>query len=205
MERRQTAVIKTAERSYKIVDNLFPASVRDRLFRSNDERIPERPSSDFPNVDGEQYSKIKNRIPTIGHPTRRFSNSSGKSDAESGASVQFPPIADLFTDTTIIFADIAGFTAWSSEREPTQVFQLLEALFQEFDNEAKKLGVFKVETIGDCYGKDFSLVFLLTTHQLYFLTTCAKLYNFRCGYSSYICSRRGWGPQSLHRSCLSDD
>lgn len=50
-----------------------------------------------------------------------------------------------------MFADIAGFTAWSSEREPDQVFLLLEALYQNFDSIAHRLGVFKVETIGDCY------------------------------------------------------
>lgn len=50
-----------------------------------------------------------------------------------------------------MFADIAGFTAWSSEREPSQVFKLLETLYHEFDTIAKKLNVFKVETIGDCY------------------------------------------------------
>jgi len=61
------------------------------------------------------------------------------------------PIADLFPHTTILFADIAGFTAWSSEREPYQVFTLLENLYRAFDKVANKLGVFKVETIGDCY------------------------------------------------------
>lgn len=50
-----------------------------------------------------------------------------------------------------IFADIAGFTAWSSEREPSQVFRLLETIYSAFDSIAKRLGVFKVETIGDCY------------------------------------------------------
>jgi class 3 adenylate cyclase len=50
-----------------------------------------------------------------------------------------------------MFADIAGFTAWSSEREPSQVFKLLESLYRKFDELANKLGVFKVETIGDCY------------------------------------------------------
>ena len=39
----------------------------------------------------------------------------------------------------------------SSEREPCQVFRLLETVYREFDLEARKLGVFKVETIGDCY------------------------------------------------------
>ena len=31
--------------------------------------------------------------------------------------VDAPPIADLFPDCTVFFADIAGFTAWSSTRE----------------------------------------------------------------------------------------
>ena len=43
-----------------------------------------------------------------------------------------------------MFADIAGFTAWSSSREPHQVFQLLERLFGEFDAIARKMKVFKV-------------------------------------------------------------
>ena len=43
------------------------------------------------------------------------------------------PIADLFTETTIMFADICGFTAWSSVREPSQVFTLLETVYRAFD------------------------------------------------------------------------
>eukprot|EP00980_Cylindrotheca_fusiformis_P000463 scaffold115_cov123-Cylindrotheca_fusiformis.AAC.3 len=61
------------------------------------------------------------------------------------------PIADLFPQATVMFADISGFTAWSSEREPAQVFQLLETVYHNFDKIANKRNVFKVETIGDCY------------------------------------------------------
>lgn len=61
------------------------------------------------------------------------------------------PIADLFPVATIMFADISGFSAWASEREPSQVFTLLETLFSSFDTIARRLGVFKVETVGDCY------------------------------------------------------
>ena len=50
-----------------------------------------------------------------------------------------------------MFLDIAGFTAWSSEREPAQVFTLLETIYGSFDKLAQQLGVFKVETIGDSY------------------------------------------------------
>ena len=46
-----------------------------------------------------------------------------------GESDEDRPIADLFPETTIMFADIAGFTAWSSVREPSQVFTLLEKIY----------------------------------------------------------------------------
>lgn len=71
-----------------------------------------------------------------------------KSDDESQNE---KPIADLFPHCTVLFADISGFTAWSSEREPEQVFTLLQEVFQCFDTIARKRDVFKVETIGDCY------------------------------------------------------
>lgn len=61
------------------------------------------------------------------------------------------PIADLFPETTVLFADIVQFTMWSSTREPTQVFLLLESVYGLFDKLAEKRGVFKIETIGDCY------------------------------------------------------
>lgn len=58
------------------------------------------------------------------------------------------PIADLFPHATVLFADIAGFTAWSSSREPSQVFTLLQAVYKEFDMIAIKRNVFKVWTSG---------------------------------------------------------
>ena len=41
--------------------------------------------------------------------------------------------------------------AWSSVREPSQVFVLLETLYHAFDEIARRRRVFKVETVGDCY------------------------------------------------------
>jgi class 3 adenylate cyclase len=46
-----------------------------------------------------------------------------------------------------MFADVVGFTAWSSIREPTQVFTLLETIYGAFDAIARKRGVFKVNEI----------------------------------------------------------
>ena len=64
---------------------------------------------------------------------------------------QTKPIADLFPEATVMFGDLVGFTAWSSTREPTQVFTLLETVYHAFDEIAKNRRVFKVETVGDCY------------------------------------------------------
>ncbi|KAL3823563.1 hypothetical protein ACHAXA_002904, partial [Cyclostephanos tholiformis] len=61
------------------------------------------------------------------------------------------PIAELFHNTSIMFSDIVGFTKWSPERSPNEVFRLLEQIFWEFDEIAAKLNVFKLGTIGDCY------------------------------------------------------
>ena len=58
-----------------------------------------------------------------------------------------------------MFLDIVSFTAWSSEREPSQVFVLLETIYQSFDRIAAKLGVFKVETIGGELLREFSCVY----------------------------------------------
>jgi class 3 adenylate cyclase len=97
-----------------------------------------------------------------GTPTKRFTNFPPKilikaflkDSTEEQKGVSFDdskPIAELFPKCTVMFADIVGFTAWSSQREPTQVFTLLQNLYQAFDSVAKKRGVFKVETIGDSY------------------------------------------------------
>ena len=61
------------------------------------------------------------------------------------------PIADLFSCATVMFADISGFTSWSSNCNLFDVFQLLELLFKEFDIVGLQTGVFKISTIGDCY------------------------------------------------------
>ena len=50
-----------------------------------------------------------------------------------------------------MFGDLVGFTAWSSLREPSQVFTLMETIYASFDENAAQRNVFKVETIGDCY------------------------------------------------------
>jgi hypothetical protein len=61
------------------------------------------------------------------------------------------PIADFYPSATVFFADIVGFESFASEREPCQVFKLLQTVFYHFDKVALKRQVFKVDTLGDTY------------------------------------------------------
>ncbi|CAB9499000.1 Receptor-type guanylate cyclase gcy [Seminavis robusta] len=60
-------------------------------------------------------------------------------------------LPDVFVHTTMALLDVVGFSAWTSVRQPVDVFQFLEVLYETFDEIAVKNGVFKVETVGECY------------------------------------------------------
>jgi class 3 adenylate cyclase len=60
-------------------------------------------------------------------------------------------IADAFADVTVLFADIVGFTALSSNTSAANIVEMLNGLFSRFDELAQELGIEKIKTIGDCY------------------------------------------------------
>ena len=123
VQNRNEKIVATAARSNAIVSSMFPDAIRDRLLQQN-----------------EATSKR-------GH-LKSYLLDGGIEDASNLSS---KPLADLFLETTVMFADICGFTAWSSVRDPIQVFTLLETLYRAFDEIANRRRVFKVETVGDCY------------------------------------------------------
>jgi guanylate cyclase len=60
-------------------------------------------------------------------------------------------IAEAYPETTILFADIAGFTPWANHTAPDAVVDLLEDLFTRFDGVMAACGVEKLKTVGDEY------------------------------------------------------
>jgi class 3 adenylate cyclase len=60
-------------------------------------------------------------------------------------------IADGFSDVTVLFADIVGFTKLSERLAPVEVVRRLNELFSSFDDLADELKVEKIKTIGDAY------------------------------------------------------
>jgi class 3 adenylate cyclase len=130
VRRRQAKIMALAKQTDTIVASLFPSNVRDRLYNHGRAIDDSTPNS--------MLTRSANYF---------LSNASGSQASVFGSA----PIADLFPSCTVMFIDIANFTAWCSEREPSQLFILLENIYHEFDKIADQLGVFKVETIGDSY------------------------------------------------------
>jgi guanylate cyclase len=60
-------------------------------------------------------------------------------------------IAESYPNTTVLFADLAGFTPWARKSDPARVVGFLDELFTRFDRLAAECGVEKIKTIGDAY------------------------------------------------------
>ncbi|MBE9030927.1 adenylate/guanylate cyclase domain-containing protein [filamentous cyanobacterium LEGE 11480] len=60
-------------------------------------------------------------------------------------------IADGFTEATVLFADIVGFTELSSRLAPKDLVRCLNEIFSRFDAIAERNGLEKIKTIGDAY------------------------------------------------------
>ncbi len=60
-------------------------------------------------------------------------------------------IAEDHEEVSIVFADIANFTAASSKLSPAQLVETLNIVFSEFDKISDRHGAEKIKTIGDAY------------------------------------------------------
>jgi class 3 adenylate cyclase len=61
------------------------------------------------------------------------------------------PLADSHDSVSVLFADLAGFTAISQKMSANELVNLLNDLFSRFDRLAEKHGAEKIKTIGDAY------------------------------------------------------
>jgi class 3 adenylate cyclase len=60
-------------------------------------------------------------------------------------------IADCFSDASVLFADIEGFTPLSQRMTPVELVQMLNDLFSRIDDLVRNHGLEKIKTIGDAY------------------------------------------------------
>ena len=129
--KRQKLVLSNALRSGAIVSSLFPDTIAKRLMAEAEE------DNDARHSNKKAYQSNKNKLSSF---------LSGDDELGGGGGM---PLAELYPAATVMFADIANFTSWASARDPSQVFLLLQTVYQAFDQIANKLKVFKVETVGD--------------------------------------------------------
>ena len=60
-------------------------------------------------------------------------------------------IADDFTSSSVLFADVVGFTPMSAKLSPAELVGLLDEVFTTFDGIVAELGLEKIKTVGDAY------------------------------------------------------
>jgi adenylate cyclase len=60
-------------------------------------------------------------------------------------------IAEVYPEVTVFFSDIVGFTDLSAQLGPHETVNLLNAIFEKFDELVETHGVEKIKTIGDSY------------------------------------------------------
>jgi len=114
VQQRNIKVMAVAAKTNEIVASLFPEAVRGRLFEDTVKARSSKKNKMSSGANDNGDTMIK-----------KFLTGDGELDNEVDEAEDFMyksrPIADLYPETTIMFADIAGFTAWSSSRDPAQV------------------------------------------------------------------------------------
>ena len=116
VQKRNRTVMESATKTSQIVSSLFPSNVRDRLM---DELTPVTEDPKKRQAWPKASEIAKNRITAIGddHSNSNNYDMSMRDDSvrcmTSDRIFGSQPIADLFPNTTIMFGDMVGFTAWS--------------------------------------------------------------------------------------------
>jgi hypothetical protein len=128
VERRQRIILQKAVHSIAIVSSLFPSVVRDRIFPvlTSTSAAPAAAAASSRTLGGDNgenvaimaaeetpQKRLKNMI-RRSHSVGESTGSSQGGGVGGGGVVgdYSKPVAELFPDSTVLFSDIAGFTAW---------------------------------------------------------------------------------------------
>lgn len=74
------------------------------------------------------------------------------------------PLADHFSEVSVIFVDLVNFTELSSWVDPNTLVHWLNELFVQYDQICQKHGLEKIKTIGDCYMAVAGIPIPMTRH-----------------------------------------
>lgn len=109
-------------------------------------------------------------------------------------------IADSFSDVTILFADIVGFTRFSVNVSAEVLVVLLNEIFSDYDNIADHHGLEKIKSIGDAYMAASGLPIAVedhavrAAHMALDMIDAVARFNTRSGYNLQIRIGLNTGP-----------
>jgi len=144
------------EASQSIMTDIFPRHVVDQLLQSRPRSSAPAPD-DMLAPDGTQRTKNDGALARTSSEQRLVGRRSVVRPSITGRiSTGGGPgrsrlFAEAFDAVTVVFADIVGFTQLSETRPPEEVMGFLNELFTAFDDLCYTHGIYKVETIGDCF------------------------------------------------------
>ena len=100
-------------------------------------------------------------------------------------------IADGYPEVTVLFADIVDFTRLSSHANPVEVVKVLNDIFSDFDDLAKRHGLEKIKTIGDAYMVAGGLPVTREDH-------CDAVVSFALDMLDKIKQHHAWNNEPIH-------
>jgi class 3 adenylate cyclase len=99
-------------------------------------------------------------------------------------------IADRFEDSTLLIADIVGFTEMSSELSANQIVELLNEIFSSLDVLVDRYELEKVKTIGDAYMVIGGVPLAIDDHV-------GRVAEFALDLSETVATLQGWLGQKV--------
>jgi class 3 adenylate cyclase/type IV secretory pathway VirB2 component (pilin) len=134
---RSVMLVRLVQATSRIVDDVFPKNVRNRMVKQALAETAPLPHEEAPLSQGaaKALGLIQKFVGIEAAQTRavRRRSSALVDGCNSGA------IADTFPAVTVLFSDVVGFTAWSSSVPPEAVFRMLGGMFAAFDALAHQL------------------------------------------------------------------
>lgn len=100
VQRQNSMVVAAAASSNAILSSLFPTNIRDRLFAEKEEQQVQSGKA----ASGGNKNRLRSFLDNDGPSMDEI----GGASAEQTVGYEGKPIADLFPETTILFADISG-------------------------------------------------------------------------------------------------
>ena len=100
-------------------------------------------------------------------------------------------IADGYSEVTILFADIVDFTRLSSHANPAEVVRVLNEIFSDLDELAKRHGLEKIKTTGDGYMVAGGLPVTREDH-------CDAVVSFALDMLDRIKRHQAWNHEPIH-------